>query len=107
MDNTENKLLDNMENAIDDIDNKLNDIDDNLAELNDKLKDFKEVINDVNEKRKPKGIKGGFMIFITFIIFLVLKLTVATDLHWWFVTSPLWAPIAFALLLGIVLCIKK
>jgi hypothetical protein len=32
-----------------------------------------------------------------FLIFLVLKLTGAIDWSWWWVTSPLWLPIALVL----------
>ena len=32
---------------------------------------------------------------ILFIVFLVLKLTGNIDWSWWWVTSPLWIPIAF------------
>lgn len=37
---------------------------------------------------------------VLFIVFLVLKLTGNIDWSWWWVTSPLWIPIA--LVLGIV-----
>ncbi len=32
---------------------------------------------------------------ILFIVFLVLKLTGNIDWSWWWVTSPLWIPLAF------------
>lgn len=32
---------------------------------------------------------------ILFVVFLVLKLTNNIDWSWWWVTSPLWIPIAF------------
>ena len=38
---------------------------------------------------------------ILFVVFLVLKLTDAIDWSWWWVTAPLWIPIA----LGIVFLI--
>jgi len=45
---------------------------------------------------------GGFSV-VLFIVFLVLKLTEVTDWSWWWVTSPLWVPVAFALILvGII-----
>ena len=40
---------------------------------------------------------------VLFIVFLVLKLTGNIDWSWWWVTSPLWIPIA--LLLSIFLVI--
>ena len=33
---------------------------------------------------------------ILFIVFLVLKLTGTIDWSWWWVTSPLWIPLAIA-----------
>jgi membrane protein YdbS with pleckstrin-like domain len=40
---------------------------------------------------------------VLFIVFLVLKLTNNIDWSWWWVTSPLWIPLAFGLaLVGIV-----
>ena len=34
---------------------------------------------------------------VLFIVFLILKLTGNIDWSWWWVTSPLWIPIAIAL----------
>ena len=46
---------------------------------------------------------------ILFLIFLVLKLTDNIDWSWWWVTSPLWIPIALiisgVLLLAVVVAI--
>lgn len=46
---------------------------------------------------------------ILFLIFLVLKLTNNIDWSWWWVTSPLWIPIALVisgvLLLAVVVAI--
>ena len=39
---------------------------------------------------------------ILFIIFLILKLTNTITWSWWWVTSPLWIPILFGV---IILCI--
>ena len=39
---------------------------------------------------------SGFGLPITlFLIFLILKLTETIDWSWWWVTSPLWLPVAF------------
>jgi len=35
---------------------------------------------------------------LLFITFLVLKLTQVIDWSWWWVTAPLWAPLAFVLI---------
>ena len=32
--------------------------------------------------------------FLLFLVFLVLKLTAVIDWSWWWVTAPLWIPIA-------------
>ena len=47
---------------------------------------------------------GGLGIgMILFIVFLVLKLTGTIDWSWWWVTSPLWIPLALGgLVIGIV-----
>ena len=36
---------------------------------------------------------------VLFIVFLVLKLTGNIDWSWWWVTSPLWLPLAFLLVI--------
>lgn len=40
---------------------------------------------------------------ILFIIFLILKLTHVINWSWWWVTCPLWLPIAIAILCSIVI----
>ena len=37
------------------------------------------------------------LIFIIFIIFIILKLTNVITWSWWWITSPLWLPIAIGL----------
>jgi len=37
-----------------------------------------------------------------FVVFLTLKLTGNIDWSWWWVTSPLWIPIAAALILIVI-----
>lgn len=39
---------------------------------------------------------------ILFLIFLVLKLTDTIDWSWWWVTSPLWLPWLFIIVLALV-----
>lgn len=40
---------------------------------------------------------------VLFIVFLVLKLTGTINWSWWWVTSPLWIPLALgAVIIGIV-----
>ncbi len=39
---------------------------------------------------------------VLFVIFLVLKLTGNIDWSWWWVTSPLWIPVAIALSIFVI-----
>lgn len=42
--------------------------------------------------------KGTYSVnLILFIVFLILKLTDTIDWSWWWVTSPLWIPLAFTI----------
>lgn len=43
--------------------------------------------------------------FLLFIVFLVLKLTEIINWSWWWITAPLWGPVAifFAVWLGIII----
>lgn len=48
----------------------------------------------------------GDLTTLLFIVFLVLKLTHQIDWSWWWVTSPLWIPLAIAItFLGIAFII--
>lgn len=51
------------------------------------------------EQKVVYNSSGGGM-FLLFIIFLVLKLTGVIAWSWWWVTAPLWGPLA--LVLGIL-----
>jgi hypothetical protein len=53
---------------------------------------------------KNKSSGGLGILGTLFIVFLVLKLTGNIDWSWWWVTSPLWIPVA--LFSGIVLIIS-
>ena len=48
------------------------------------------------EKTDMKDEIGVGLPTILFVVFLVLKLTGNIDWSWWWVTSPLWIPVAFA-----------
>jgi hypothetical protein len=39
---------------------------------------------------------------ILFVVFLVLKLSNTIDWSWWWVTAPLWMPIAFAIVVIVI-----
>jgi hypothetical protein len=42
-------------------------------------------------------VKSGSGVPLLFLVFLVLKLTNVISWSWWWVTSPLWIPLAIAL----------
>jgi membrane protein YdbS with pleckstrin-like domain len=46
---------------------------------------------------KSSSSSGIGLTGVLFVVFLVLKLTGNIDWSWWWVTSPLWIPIAIAL----------
>lgn len=52
---------------------------------------------------KEGGIGLGTVLFI---VFLILKLTEVIDWSWWWVTAPLWIPVAivvaFMIIVGII-----
>lgn len=48
---------------------------------------------------KEGGISLGTVIFI---IFLILKLTETIDWSWWWVTAPLWIPVAIVVVFLII-----
>jgi hypothetical protein len=51
-------------------------------------------------KTSSNGIGFGTVLFL---VFLVLKLTGNIDWSWWWVTSPLWIPLALgAIILGVI-----
>jgi hypothetical protein len=45
------------------------------------------------ENSNSSGMELGVVLFL---IFMVLKLTNTIDWSWWWVTSPLWIPLALA-----------
>ena len=47
----------------------------------------------MQEKGKENGDGIGFLSLL-FLVFLVLKLTNVIDWSWWWVTAPLWIPLA-------------
>ena len=56
---------------------------------------------------KKVVVRGGMNVFtVTFIVFLVLKLTGHLDWSWWMIAAPLWAPLMFMVgaAIGIGLC---
>ena len=51
-------------------------------------------------KEQTTTVISSSLTTILFVVFLVLKLTDNIDWSWWWVTSPLWLPIA--ILIGFV-----
>jgi len=52
-----------------------------------------------NTSNSSSGLGLGTVLFL---IFMVLKLTNYIDWSWWWVTSPLWIPIAIIGIVGII-----
>ena len=48
-------------------------------------------------KEQQVTVFNSSILTITFVVFLVLKLTGNIDWSWWWVTSPLWLPIVIAI----------
>lgn len=42
---------------------------------------------------------------ILFVVFLILKLTGDIDWSWWWVTSPLWIPVAIVLVFLVIVAL--
>lgn len=57
-----------------------------------------------NEK-KTSGSIG--ILTILFVVFLVLKLVGVISWSWWWVTAPLWMPLALAVILATIIVIVK
>ena len=52
---------------------------------------------------KENTSRGMGIGMVLFIVFLVLKLTGTIDWSWWWVTSPLWIPLALGgIIIGII-----
>lgn len=55
-----------------------------------------------NNRATTISLSGGTIGLITFIVFLILKLTGAWNVNWFWVWFPLWLPVAIGVLLIIV-----
>ena len=67
---------------------------------------------DNNNNSRGGGAVGVGFCDLLFVVFLVLKLTHVIDWSWWWVTAPLWIPLALVIvvcvIVGIIkLCIKR
>ena len=57
---------------------------------------------------KDINASGGIGLFdILFVVFLVLKLCNVIDWSWWWITAPLWGPLAIAVVVGVILTIVE
>ena len=54
-----------------------------------------------NNNEVNVSIGGGFS-GLLFIAFLILKLCNVINWSWWWVTAPLWIPVAFVLVVSII-----
>ena len=50
-------------------------------------------------KEQQVTVFNSSILTILFVVFLTLKLTGNIDWSWWWVTSPLWIPLAIAVLI--------
>ena len=48
---------------------------------------------------------GSSLGIVLFVVFLVLKLTEVIDWSWWWVTAPIWIPVAFVFAMAIIVAI--
>jgi hypothetical protein len=55
----------------------------------------REMEKEMSDRKVVVGRSGPSLFTLTFIVFLVLKLTGHIDWSWWYVTAPLWAPVLF------------
>lgn len=66
---------------------------------------------DNNNNSRVGGVAGIGFCDLLFVVFLILKLTHVIDWSWWWVTAPLWIPLALLIvvfvIIGIIsLCLK-
>lgn len=57
----------------------------------------------MSDSRTAAGGGGVSVGFILFVVFLVLKLTHNINWSWWWVTCPLWGPVAFGVAIVILI----
>ena len=65
-------------------------------------------------KEKQVTIFNSSILTILFVVFITLKLTGNIDWSWWWVTSPLWIPLAIAVsiislifIIGVIMLLLK
>lgn len=60
----------------------------------------------MSDKKVNANIGTG-PVFLLFLVFLILKLCDVIDWSWWWVTAPLWIPLAVALLILLLIVALK
>jgi hypothetical protein len=58
----------------------------------------------MSKEQKTTPINSGILT-ILFVVFLVLKLTGNIDWSWWWITSPLWMPVAAIFVLIVIVLV--
>lgn len=57
----------------------------------------------MEENKKFSVPMGGFSLCnMMFIAFLVLKLCHVIDWSWWWITAPLWGPVALVIVVSVI-----
>lgn len=62
------------------------------------------MLNNLKLKKMSKSSEssGIGLGTILFVVFLILKLTNFIDWSWWWVTAPLWIPVAFIMIMVVI-----
>ena len=60
-------------------------------------------MNNKNEKNKNNGLGFGTVLFL---ILLTLKLTNYITWSWWWITSPIWIPVALVMIISGIITIS-
>lgn len=63
---------------------------------------MKTTLNLIKMGKQNKVSKGIGIGWVLFIVFLVLKLTGTIDWSWWWVTSPIWIPLALVIMILVI-----
>ena len=58
--------------------------------------------NNMSKENQTTVFNSGLPVLL-FIVFLILKLTDNIDWSWWWVTSPLWIPLALVALIALII----
>jgi len=56
----------------------------------------------MDNNSRGSNVAGVGLCDLLFVVFLVLKLTHVIDWSWWWVTAPLWIPLALVVVVVII-----